>query len=115
PNGYQYSIVTVGKKAFDIFKKSKELHSQAVPVENNAIYDDLTYSMVSSFTEVIMDAYQNNHFDKVILIYNRFKNAATQELMVEPFLPVQPKETNQSVNNVEYIFQPSKAEILEDL
>ena len=53
-------------------------------------------------------------FDKIDIVYNKFKNAATQEIMTEQFLPIVPIESDVNVN-VDYIFEPSKVEIVEQL
>src|SRR5690606_31645304 len=62
----------------------------------------------------IMDKFVAGEFDKVEVIYNKFKNAATQEVMTEQFLPIVPVATDANVN-LDYIFEPSKAEIVETL
>jgi F-type H+-transporting ATPase subunit gamma len=62
-----------------------------------------------------MDEFAEENFDEVVLVYNRFKNAATQIVEVEPFLPIV-TESNDSVSaSTDYIFEPSKSEIINDL
>ena len=66
--------------------------------------------------EKIMQAFLNNQFDKVYLVYNSFKNAAVQILKTEQFLPVLPPESNEeSTKQNDYIFEPNKEEIVLDL
>jgi F-type H+-transporting ATPase subunit gamma len=64
-----------------------------------------------------MDAYSNKEFDRVELIYNAFKNAAVQIPTTEQYLPVVPPATdeNTKTKNIDYIFAPSKEEIVKEL
>ena len=103
------SYVTIGKKANDAFKKSNTI------IENKSdVYDNLTFENVAEIAELLMEKFENSEYDKVILVYNKFKNAATQEIMTEQFLPIVPMEGNEDVNS-DYIFEPSKVEIVEQL
>lgn len=107
--GKEISFLTIGKKANDAFKKSSKA------IENkSALYDDLTFDNVAEIAELLMDIFLTQNADKIVLVYNKFKNAATQEIMTEQFLPIVPVESDVKVN-VDYIFEPSKAEIVEQL
>jgi F-type H+-transporting ATPase subunit gamma len=61
-----------------------------------------------------MNQFAAGKWDKIVLVYNKFKNAAVQELQNEQFLPVKPPKSTQS-SNVEYIYEPDKAQILTEL
>ena len=57
-------------------------------------------------------------YDRIEIIYNQFKNAAVQVIKVEQFLPVEPPKTDVAVavkTQVDYIFEPSKEEIVTEL
>jgi len=103
------SIVAVGKKANDAFKKSSR-----VLANKSDVYDDLTFDNVAEIAEMLMDKFVSGEFDKIELVYNKFKNAATQEVMTEQFLPIVPIE-GEANTHVDYIFEPSKVEIIEAL
>lgn len=103
------SYVTIGKKANDAFKKSKN-----IVANRGDVYDDLTFDNVAEIAEMLMDQFLIHKADKIILVYNKFKNAATQEIMTEQFLPIVPIESEVTLS-VDYIFEPSKAEIVEQL
>ncbi len=105
----QVSYLSIGKKANDAFKKSNK-----VIANKSAVYDDLTFDNVAEIAELLMDRFLTHKADKIVLVYNKFKNAATQEIMSEQFLPIVPIEGGDSAN-VDYIFEPSKAEIVEQL
>ena len=103
------SYIAIGKKGNDAFKKSNK-----VIANESTIYDDLTFDNVAEIAELLMAKFVAGEFDKIEIVYNKFKNAATQEIMVEQFLPIVPVEG--SVNtNADYIFEPSKVEIVEQL
>ena len=111
----KYSIFTVGKKVFDAFKKSDLINnSDQLPKDSQSIWDSLNYENSIDITNKLISAFKNNQFDKAYIIYNSFKNAAIQTIQNEPFLPVsQPK--NESSTNTDYIYDPDKEEILNDL
>ncbi|WP_092206138.1 ATP synthase F1 subunit gamma [Bizionia echini] len=103
------SYVAVGKKANDAFKKTGN-----VIANKSDIFDDLTFDNVAELAQMLMDKFVAGEFDKIEIVYNKFKNAATQEIMVEQFLPIVPIEKDDNVQ-LEYIFEPSKIEIVEQL
>ena len=103
------SVLAIGKKANDAFSKTGN-----VIANKSEVFDDLTFDNVAEIAEMIMDKFIYAEFDKVELVYNSFKNAATQIIMTEQFLPIVPVESDAS-NNLDYIFEPSKQEIVETL
>ena len=78
------------------------------------LFDDLTFENVAEIAELLMEKFLVGEFDKIEIVYNKFKNAATQEVMVEQFLPIVPVQSDSNVN-LDYIFEPSKIEIVEQL
>lgn len=111
------AVISIGKKSAEFYKHSPyNIKASDFPKHLNELYDDLSFANVSKVTENIMRHYVDQSIDKVILVYNKFKNAAVQELMSEQFLPVLPPvKTEEKASNVEYIFEPNKKEIVEDL
>ncbi|WP_299363836.1 ATP synthase F1 subunit gamma [Winogradskyella sp.] len=105
----EVSILTIGKKANDAFGKKEN-----VIANKSEVFDDLTFENVAQIAQMIMDKFVDGDFDKVELIYNSFKNAATQIVMTEQFLPIVPVESDANVN-LDYIFEPSKQDIVETL
>jgi F-type H+-transporting ATPase subunit gamma len=103
------SVVAIGKKANDAFSK------QNIVIANNSqVYDDLTFENVAEIAESLMKRFVDGEFDKIEIVYNKFKNAATQIVMTEQFLPIVPMEGDTNANQ-DYIFEPSKVEIVETL
>lgn len=115
--GKNVSVLSIGKKASEFYKNTEyNIKASDFPKHLNGVYDNLNFSNVSKIAENIMRHYVDRSVDKVILVYNKFKNAAVQELIAEQFLPVVPNTgAEQKSASVEYIFEPSKKEIVEDL
>jgi len=104
------SILSIGKKSSEHFTKN----GFNVASTHDALFGDLTFDNVAEVAEGIMEQFVEGDYDKVVLVYNQFKNAATQIIMTENFLPVQAAE-NESDVVVDYIFEPTKQEIVEQL
>ena len=103
------SFVAIGKKANDALSKKYN-----VIANKSEVFDDLTFENIAEVAEILMQKFVDGEFDKIELVYNKFKNAATQIVMTEQFLPIVPIEGEANVNT-DYIFEPSKAEIVETL
>ena len=106
-------LVTFGKKVTEYYQK------KLVKIRGSydEIYDNLTYDNVSPIAEGFMKAFAEKEFDKIIIVYNQFKNAVVQQLVNEQFLPIAPPVPivdPAAKNNVvlDYIFEPSKEEII---
>jgi len=107
--GKQVDLLTIGKKGDDILSKN-----YAVVENHKDIYDDLNFDNVAIIAERLMHLFTEGNYDKIELVYNRFKNAATQIETIEQFLPIAPME-GASVANLDYIFEPTKAKIVLEL
>ncbi|MCB0382853.1 MAG: ATP synthase F1 subunit gamma, partial [Psychroserpens sp.] len=105
----EVSYLAIGKKANDAFKKTNK-----VIANKSEVFDDLTFDNVAEIAEMMMEKFVEGEFDKIEIVYNKFKNAATQIVMTEQFLPIVPFESDSNVN-LDYIFEPSKSEIVEQL
>ncbi len=105
----EVSYLAIGKKANDAFKKTNKV------IDNKSdIFDDLTFDNVAEIAQTLMDKFVEGEYDKIEIVYNKFKNAATQIVMSEQFLPIVPVEGSNNAN-LDYIFEPSKAAIVEQL
>ena len=103
-------LLTIGKKGNDILSKR-----HTVIEANNEIFDDLTFDNTAVIAEKLMNLFVEGSYDKIELVYNRFKNAATQIATVEQFLPIEPLKGDDVDVNQDYIFEPSKEEIVLEL
>ena len=102
-------LLTIGKKGNDILSKSYPV----IDARNDVFYN-LTFDYVAEVAEKIMKLYSDGTYDKIEIIYNRFKNAATQIPQVEQFLPIKPVEGDTNAS-ADYIFEPSKEKIVLEL
>lgn len=107
--GKNVDVLSIGKKANDILKKSHKI----LRVETG-IYDELTFGNASAVAEELMQMFVDGKYDKIVLVYNQFQNAATQIVMREQFLPIVPVERDEN-ETLDYIFEPSKEEIVLEL
>ncbi|HEX8576066.1 MAG TPA: ATP synthase F1 subunit gamma [Flavobacterium sp.] len=108
-SGKQVDFVTIGKKGNDIIKKANTVINN-----NNTVFDNLTFHNVAIIAEELMQLFVEGQYDRIELVYNQFKNAATQIIITEQFLPIVPIQTDNK-NQVDYLFEPSKEKILEEL
>jgi F-type H+-transporting ATPase subunit gamma len=106
------TILSIGKKTADYFGKRKcNLIS-----DYTVLFSTLSFDNVSKAADYIMEAFRDGRYDKVEIVYNEFKNVATQILRVEQFLPILPPPlTATTATQIDYIYQPSQEEILTGL
>jgi F-type H+-transporting ATPase subunit gamma len=103
----QVDLFAIGKKSTDVLAKQ-----HIIIADRNDVFDDLTFNNVAEIAENLMAMYVNGSYDKIEIVYNQFKNAATQIPQVEQFLPIKPIEGGEAITNSDYIFEPSKEEIV---
>ena len=108
-------ILCVGSKVEESLKFKKF----PVTGNENDILDDLTYENAAVFAERLMKYFEEKKYDRIVFVYNQFKNAATQIMVHEQFLPI---VSQQSADNntdsdmeIDYIFQPSREEIYNEM
>ena len=105
------SFLCIGKKGADILSKNYN-----VVQTNNEIFDDLTFENISAIAEKLMNMFLNKEFDSVQIVYNKFKNAATQIVIQEQYLPIENNDSeNDQKESSDYIFEPSQVEIISEL
>jgi F-type H+-transporting ATPase subunit gamma len=107
-------VLSVGKKIRDVYKRTEYNFANERIDAMEDVYADLRFGVVAELAEEIIKQFHNNSFDKIVLVYNRFINAATQSVETEQFLPIVPTVT-EGGNTGDYLFEPSKMEIVEDL
>jgi F-type H+-transporting ATPase subunit gamma len=108
-------VVCLGKKIKDAYKRSDAYYINDViaPVED--IFNQLTFENSSVIAVDAMNRFTSKEFDKVVIVYNKFVNAATQSVTTEQLLPIIATVSEDAVSNGDYIFEPSKEEIVLDL
>ena len=103
-------LLTIGKKGNDILKKKFNVISS-----HNDLYDDFSYSNVRLIANDIMGLYTEEKYDEIVLVYNHFKNAATQIITKEQFLPIAENSDEDLSIQGDYIFEPNREKILNEL
>jgi len=111
-NGIEVELLTIGKKGFDLLKNQSKVYKNS-----SSIWDDLNFDEIAMISEELTQKFASGEFDQVRIVYNQFKNAATQIVMDEQYLPVQIQadEGEAVTSSVDYIFEPSKEQIVTDL
>jgi F-type H+-transporting ATPase subunit gamma len=105
--GKQVDVFAIGKKGNDILTKTLTV------VDNQSqVFDALTFDNVTVIAEALTQKFVSGEYDKIELVYNQFKNAATQIVQVEQFLPLAPIKSDVKASTGDYIFEPSKEEIV---
>jgi len=105
----EVSFLCLGKKGSDILSKKHN-----VILTKNEIFEDMSFENVKEIADLLIQKFVDEEFEKIQIVYNRFKNAATQIITNEQFLPILPADDQQE-NNQNYIFEPSKLEIVNEL
>jgi F-type H+-transporting ATPase subunit gamma len=105
--GKQVDVFAIGKKGNDVLSKTLQV------VDNKSqVFDALTFDNVTLIAEILTQKFVSGKYDKIELVYNQFKNAATQTVQVEQFLPLAAIKSDTPALTGDYIFEPSKEEIV---
>ncbi len=105
----EVDFMAIGKKANDILRKNNE-----VIADHSDIFDHLSFENVAEIAEELMNLFSTGVYDKIEIVYNQFRNAATQIVTTEQFLPIVPME-GEADDIADYIYEPTKEEIVEEL
>lgn len=105
------TILPLGKKSFEYFSKNnyKVIHKFWT------VFSDLSFENISRISAYIMQSFIEGEFDKVEIVYSEFVNAAVQRFEVEQFLPVAKTQKGKGVAKADFIFEPGKEVLLEEL
>ena len=106
-------VLCLGKKVKDVIKKTPNyfITEELSAVED--IFSDLTFDRASTIANELMELYKQQQFSKIVVVYNRFVNAATQAIETEQFLPVLEVKQEEGVSVAQdYIFEPNKEDLV---
>jgi F-type H+-transporting ATPase subunit gamma len=111
-NGH-VTIMPLGKKGFDAARK------MGVNIDDRfvGLFQKLAFPAVSSIAEELMDAFLSGNYDSVHVVFAEFKNPAVQFFKAMPLLPLSTEGLTGGTkeSNIDYIFEPNPAEIIENL
>ena len=103
-------VLGIGKKGGDILSKTQKMKSR-----HDSLFDDLNFEDTALVAVEVMEEFKKGIYDKVLLVYNRFKNAATQLITVEQFLPIASEEISSEKTRGDYLYEPSQSAIVKEL
>jgi F-type H+-transporting ATPase subunit gamma len=112
--GKDVQVLCLGKKVTDAFRRSA-LRADNKTYGTEDIFADLKFDNAAEIADNVMKAYLSKQFDEVVIVYNSFINAANQVVKTEQFLPIIPTVSEGTTSTGDYIFEPSKEEIVEEL
>ncbi len=106
-------LFCIGKKASEFFTKRKF----SMAAVRDDLLDHLTFEDVRPVAEQLMQSFLSKEYDEILIVYNQFKNAAVQKLVIDPFLPVKPEDAEQGKDAVatDYIYEPDRESVLRDI
>ena len=113
-SGQTLHVLPLGKKALDAARRLEWSIPDGYGDSSVTLFDDLNFTHASDIANKVMESFANGRFDQVVVVYNQFKNAAVQIPTNEAYLPLLPDSDGEAVdNNIDYIFEPNKEEIVE--
>lgn len=115
-NGTQLRVLSIGKKAIDLYRRGP-LHDATLPDTGASLFDGLSFDKVAPMAELIMAKFASGDYDRIDLVYNKFKNAAVQIVTREQYLPIVPpaKADGKQASKTEYIMEPDRRTIVEEI
>ncbi|MCB0771291.1 MAG: ATP synthase F1 subunit gamma [Flavobacteriales bacterium] len=116
--GHHVTVLPVGKKAMDAFRRTPYFDT-TLPSDLASLYDGLNFDSVAPVAELIMDRFADGTYDRVVLFYNKFKNAAVQIVSTEPYLPIQAAQEEGAEAKVgsrtDHLMEPDRRTIVEEI
>ena len=109
--GAEITVLPLGKKAYEYYKKS----NYQVIDTYFTVFQQLNFDVVKEAASFAMDGFLAADYDQVVLVFNEFKNVATHVVRVEQFLPMAPQEGEAAVTETDYLLEPSRTYIIEEL
>ena len=109
--GAEITVLPLGKKAYEFYKKS----NYTLVDTYFGVFQQLNFDAVKEAASFAMDGFLAADYDQVVLVFNEFKNVATQVVRVEQFLPMAPQEREAAVPETDYLLEPSRTYIIEEL
>lgn len=113
--GRTVHVLPLGKKAMDAYRRTKYF-SADLPTDGASLYDGLNFDKVAPKAELIMKLFADGVYDQVVLVYNKFKNAAVQVLTEEQYLPIAPPAKAEVKGaKTDHIMEPDRATIVQEI
>ena len=106
-------ILPIGKRSFEYYKKQ----GYSIIDTYYDLFNSLDFDHVRAAAEHVMKSFVDQEYDQIEIIYNEFKNVATQIIRNEQFLPIMPSESSEGTNdlNIDFIAEPDGASIFNEI
>jgi F-type H+-transporting ATPase subunit gamma len=101
----------IGKKGYEFFTKNKYKTDDTF----KDIFLKLSFESVQEASQAAMKAFEEKQYDVIEVVYSEFKNAASQNFVLERFLPIPKVEKTEGKTNSDFIFEPAKEELITEL
>ena len=108
---YNLSLHLVGKKGFEFFKKRKYFISHSYL----NIFRQVQYSHAKEIADKTIKAYLEGNLDAIYLVYNEFKSALQQRIVIQRLLPLERLPEAKAEESLDYIYEPDPATIFDRL
>ncbi len=105
------TLVVVGRKARDFYRR----RSYTIRSEQVGFFDRLAYAHAATLGKELVNEYAAEEADEIQLVYNEFKSVATQRVVVERLLPIEPLPPPEEFAALDFVYEPSPGAILEGL
>ncbi|SNB47560.1 ATP synthase F1 subunit gamma [Geobacter sp. DSM 9736] len=106
----ELSILTIGRKGYEFLKNRQKIYKNYT-----SVFSNLNYQTAALLAQEVVEGYLNEEYDEVFLLYNAFKSVMSQDITLQPLLPITPPAAQEEEYAPEYIYEPSKAELLGEL
>lgn len=106
----EISLMTIGRKGYEFLR-----NRHTVRKHHGNIFSTLSYQTAALIAAELVEGYLAEEYDEVYVIYNAFKSVMTQDITLEQLLPIVPKAGAEEEVGTEYIYEPSKAALLDEL
>lgn len=106
----ELSIMTIGRKGYEFLKNRQKIYKNYT-----SVFSNLNYQTAALLAQEVVQGYLDGDYDEVFILYNAFKSVMSQDITLQPLLPITPPETQEDEYAPEYIYEPSKTELLGEL
>ncbi len=103
-------LICIGKKGYDYFRK----HSTSVTEHYINLFNEMDFSVSADVAEKLLNLFLDENYDQINVIYNEFKSAIQQDIIVKQLLPIIPAESEES-SKLDFVYEPDEETIIYEL
>lgn len=106
----EISVMTIGRKGYEFLKNRQKIHKNYGNILSN-----LSYPTAALLAQEVIEGYIAEEYDEVYLLFNAFRSVMSQDITLQQLLPIVPEVSADEEYAPEYIYEPSKGELLAEL